>query len=283
MMFSKACIALFALFLIACDEIVEPPTRLVRSRTDEATGPDFDTTRILVDASRDGNVWWWRGAPRPSNPNNEHQGAALARYLTESGYTVEELPRNTFVRHSQLKKNWLVIRPAFFPANPKDSAVYEWYWMESYSAMEIRAYQDYVAAGGNLLLLSGHGRYVMSDPLGLAFGIKFGGPTRGSPNLDTPLEHPVMQGVRDWYGSLMNGIIEWPSTAVIVARFPETSYTDLNRNEVADPDEPRGAVLMGVMPYGEGKILFCGCILTYEMVKQPLVQNTLAWFKGAFR
>src|SRR5512136_209974 len=51
---------------------------------------------ILVDASRDGGVWWF---PQewPFDPESAHQGRALASYLRGKGFRVDELGRPTTI------------------------------------------------------------------------------------------------------------------------------------------------------------------------------------------
>jgi hypothetical protein len=36
--------------------------------------------------------------------------------------------------------------------------------------------------------------------------------------------------------------------------------------------------VLGVMPLGLGRIVFCGDVNMWEQVPQPLVKNTLQWF-----
>jgi hypothetical protein len=47
---------------------------------------------------------------------------------------------------------------------------------------------------------------------------------------------------------------------------------------VKDPGEPTAPAGLGVMPWGQGKIVFCGDTNLWEKVPQPLVRNTLRWF-----
>lgn len=46
-----------------------------------------------------------------------------------------------------------------------------------------------------------------------------------------------------------------------------------------DPAEPTGPAVLGVMPYGAGRIVFCGDVNMWEWIPQPLVSNVLEWFK----
>src|SRR5262249_30671099 len=53
---------------------------------------------ILVDASKDGGVWWWPQTPSNGySENRDHQGKPLADYLKKLGYEVDELPLGAII------------------------------------------------------------------------------------------------------------------------------------------------------------------------------------------
>jgi hypothetical protein len=88
--------------------------------------------RALVDASKDGGVWWFPQRPPDFDPAKHHQGKAMADAMRAKGWEVTELPRDTEITIDQLTGFDLVIRPpAFFP----------------YSEAEASAYRESVASG----------------------------------------------------------------------------------------------------------------------------------------
>src|SRR6187549_3774745 len=52
---------------------------------------------ILVDASKDGGVWWFPQGQAGFSATNPHQGSALADYFRNLGYQVDELPRGAII------------------------------------------------------------------------------------------------------------------------------------------------------------------------------------------
>ena len=219
--------------------------------------------RVLIDASRDGGLWWFPQAG-PFDPNAAHQGQLLADYIQSSGYLVDELPRSSSVTRAVLDGYDIVIRAVGFGA---------------YTAEEISAYQQYVQAGGNLLLLADHSTNAPADDLALSFGLEFGGTTRGGNQLTSYVAHPITDGVGPLHFNVGSGLLSYPSQAQILGTLSVGSYLDLNNNGVQDTSEPSAADVMGVMAYGAGQIVFCGDTNLWEVVPQPLMRNLLNWFE----
>jgi hypothetical protein len=214
--------------------------------------------RILIDASRDGGIWWFPqvGAFDPAAP---HQGKALADFLRSEDYKVEELPR-PYTISPDLLAGWdLVVRVV---------------GLGSYAPDEIGAYQDYVWEGGNLLLLADHGR---PDALALSFGIRFEGASRGESVLSDYHPHPLTQELEDVFYNCGGGLTLYPETAQVIGSLSAGSYIDTNNNGSRDAGEPSAPPVLGVMPYGEGTVVFCGDANLWETVPQPLVNNLLHW------
>lgn len=214
--------------------------------------------RILVDSSRDGGVWWF---PQngPFNPAANHQGKALADHLRSLGHKVDELPRPTTITAGLLASYDIVIRASS---------------VSNYSQAEITAYQNYVKQGGGLLLLAEFGP---SDGLALSFGLKFEGRTRGNNLLNNFTPHPVTQGVGQLPYLVGGGLTKAPAGAQILGKLSGQSFLDLNNNGVKDAGEPAGPSVLGVMPYGQGRIVFCGDTNLWETVPQPLTKNVVKW------
>jgi len=167
--------------------------------------PRLSGCRVLVDASRDGGVWWFpQGFPGPFEANRPHQGTALASLLRAGGASVVELPRivnelvapdTPFITSETLSAYDLVVRAGDFG---------------HYLPEEIQAYQRYVESGGKLLLLSEYKRPGNGDALAESFGVRFAGISRGQNALDRFAPHPMTQGVSNVSYGVGSGMVELP-------------------------------------------------------------------------
>jgi hypothetical protein len=222
--------------------------------------------RVLVDASHDGGGWWFpqkadfsAGAP--------HQGKALADHLRSLGYRVTELPRDTRITAALLAGADLVIRDTGFGP---------------YLPAEIDAYDRWVKAGGRLLLLADHHpQDALAEHFGLHFQSIARSPAAAPHNTTTRLAkfvpHPLTEGVRplDYLGG--SGLTAQPAEAKILGWLSTEDYLDLNDNSVKDAGEPVAPAALGVLPFGEGRIVFCGDSNLWQAVPQPLIKNTLSY------
>ena len=205
-----------------------------------------------------------QGQPGVPFSGTGHQGLALADSLRSLGYVVEELPRPFVITDSLLASYDIVIRAVGFG---------------TYSPTEVSAYRKYVERGGNLLLLADHMRYAPPDGIALAFGIDFEGITRGANVLNTFAEHAITQGLEPLTYMVGSGIVSHPASATILGWLSQDSYLDLDKDGARGPTEPAAPAVLGVMPYGAGRIVFCGDVNFWELVSQPLVSNVLGWFE----
>ena len=238
------------------------PTQPVRVKT---VGGETGLSRILIDASRDGGVWWFPQGPPFFSGEAPHQGRNLAESLRASGYVVEELPRPFTITSTLLRTYDVVIRATGFG---------------TYSQAELAAYREYVENGGRLLLLGDHMANLPIDGLAASFGITFVGVTRGENRLTTLAEHPITDGVEPLFYMVGAGIVSQPPSAQIIGRLSESSFLDLNKNDFRDSTEVSAPAVLGVMTLGSGRIVFCGDTNLWEQVPQPLLKNVLAWFKS---
>ncbi len=221
---------------------------------------------VLVDASHDGGGWWF---PQKSDfsAGAPHQGKALADHLRSLGYRVTELPRDTRITAALLAGADLVIRDTGFGP---------------YLPAEVDAYDHWVTTGGRLLLLVEHHP---QDALAEHFGLHFQSiariPGPGPHNTTTRLakfaQHPLTAGVHplDYLGG--SGLTAQPAEAQILGWLSTEDYLDLNDNNVKDPDEPVGPAALGILPFGQGRIVFCGDSNLWQAVPQPLIKNTLSY------
>ena len=180
---------------------------------------------ILIDASRDGSLWWF---PQKElcDPELLHQGTNLVNYLKSLGYGTIELPlKPVTITSDLLKQNNIVIR-----IKPSIS--------NTYTEEEIESYKSYVKNGGKLILL---GHFMMpgqKDVLAESFGIMFEGVARNERTMNRFLRHPLTKGMMGipYSGS---GITKYPEKATIVAWLSENTYVDLNDDQIengeADP------------------------------------------------
>ena len=221
---------------------------------------------ILVDASHDGGGWWF---PQKSDfsASAPHQGKALAEHLRSLGYRVTELPRDTRITPELLAEADLVIRDTGFGP---------------YLPAEIDAYDHWVKTGGRLLLLVEHHP---QDALAEHFGLQFRGiariPGPGPHNTTTRLgkfaPDPLTQGVDALQYLGGSGLTAQPAEAKILGWLSTEDYLDLNDNNVKDPGEPVGPAALGLLPFGQGRIVFCGDSNLWEGVPKRLIKNTLSY------
>ena len=218
---------------------------------------------VLIDSSRDGGVWWFPQAG-PFDPDAPHQGKPFADYLRSKGYAATELPRPFKITAELLEQYSVVVRAGEFG---------------SYTDPELDAYGAYVSSGGKLLLLHDHFKHKTVDHLGPVFGLLFDGVTRGN-TMVAFAPHPVTDGVQPIPYGAGGGLIRVPDPALILGHLAEGGFLDLNDNEALDEGEPPSPPVMGLMPFGQGRIVFAGDTNFLLRVPQPLTANILSWLTG---
>jgi hypothetical protein len=202
---------------------------------------------ILVDASRDGGVWWYPQAGSFS-ATMPHQGKALADYLRSLGFTVDELPRGTSVTWDELKKYKNIIRAVGFG---------------TYTSQEIAAYDSCLQHSSSLLLLSDHLQNSSNDGLSAHLGLVFSGSLTGA---ITPFPgHNITAGV----GSL-------PYIAGSVIMQPDPGKMTILGYARTSPGS-QGYAAMGVLLHPGAKIFFIGDANGIEQVLQPFTSNLVKW------
>ena len=203
---------------------------------------------ILVDASRDGGVWWY---PQSGsfNPSIDHQGTALVNYLGSLGYIVEELPRGAIITREKLRRFDLVIRAGHYGA---------------YTSEEIAAYQEFLNRKTALLLVSEHSAQLQDDQLAAYLGLSF----EGSYTTDITQfnAHSITQGVtahRFIAGSVIRN--PDPNKIITLGYFSDATITN--------------AAAMGIVKHPSSRIFFIGDLNGLESVPQPLTNNVFKWLK----
>ncbi len=210
------------------------------------TGNELEMT-ILVDASKDGGVWWFPqyGTYSAGLP---HQGKALADYLRLLGYTVHELPRGATVTWAEIRNYKKIIRPsAFF----------------SYSAQEIAAYDSFLRYPSALLLLSDHLQNSPNDGLSAHLGLDFIGSITG---MITPFSNHAIN----------TGVSSLPFIAGSVITHPDPSrMTILGHARTSIGGQ--GHAAMGILHHPHSRIFFMGDANGIEQLPQPFTANLVKW------
>lgn len=215
--------------------------------------------KILIDASRDGGVWW---APQATtyNSTQSHQGKALVDYFKGENYSVTELSANDGqISYSKLSYYDVVLCIDY----------------GYYSQSELAAYKEYVSNGGNVFLLADH-HY--NGNIFQSFGLNFSGINVGGTIIKNFTPSVITQGVTNLTYQAGSGLVSYPSNATLLAWLPSNAFIDLNDNGVKDQGESYGSPVMGMMSVGSGKLLFLGDTNGIEMIPHPFTENYLNYF-----
>jgi len=202
--------------------------------------------QVLVDASRDGGIWW---SPQvgPYDPDKPHAGAALINYVKHLGYSVKELEVGAVITRELLQQYKFVIRAG------GDG---------SYSPAEIDAYRVFLRSNTAMLLINGPQRNAPTDQLALYLGLKFEGPYTGTITAFTG--HPITAGVSSLNYTAGSVIFKPDSTVVTsLAYFSNASF--------------QNATALGILSYPGSRIVFVGDVNALELVSQPLTDNLFRW------
>ena len=254
-----------ALIMLGCQKSIndiEDSATVQRQENDPEGG---DTSKkILVDASKDGGVWWFpQGTGDVFSADADHQGKALADYLRNMGYQVDELPRGVVITDSLLSKYSRIIRaPAFFP----------------YTDAEIDAYDNFLKRPGSLMLLQDHLMYTTNDKLSEHLGIEFAGVVSGA--VTGYVANQITDGVSDLpyiAGSIITNASTNPAITIL-GSLDSTSFLDVNNNGVYDDGDMNAPPVMGILTnHPSTKIFFLGDGNGIEGIPQPLTQNLVSW------
>lgn len=229
----------------------------------EITVLDDSPRRILVDASRDGGVWWSpQSALTGFSESESHQGKALADYIRSLGFRVDELPRGVMITDSLLCRYDKVIRAGKCGA---------------YAESELQAYESFLHRTSSLILISEFLRPGGNDQLAERLGITFAGLARGF--VTRFADHSITEDAVPFHFNAGSVVIDAGSNPNIecLGWLSDDIYVDLNGNDLQDPDEPTGCPVMGVLHHPTSRIFFLGEINGIETVPQPLVNNLIHW------
>jgi len=206
---------------------------------------------ILVDASKDGGVWWWpQTQSNGYSENKDHQGKPLVDYLKNLGYEVDELPLGAIITTDLLRKYSKVIRPAAF---------------FGYSADEISAYQSFLADSSSLLLMSDHMQYTTNDLLSVKLGVFFEGVYWADITSFKP--HPITNGVGYLFFNAGSVIMDWDPSKI----------TALGLVTVNLGTTQKIAAAMGIVNHKTSRIFFMGDTNCIETLPEPFTSNLVNW------
>ncbi len=235
-----AFIAAAALLATACSDTTLDP--ISSALADSPQDQPAHERRILIDASRDGGVWWFPQG-ESFDPDAPHQGREFAEYLRSLGYVVDELGRDVAVTSPLLDNYSMVIRAG------------EW---GRARAEELRAYGLFLRRRVTLVLLSDHRNTDPTDELAESLGVTFGGAVEGA--ITILGDHPIVQGTEGTPYLVGAAVTDYEPAKIEIL------------GQLAD-----GTLVMGLVRSTNAKIFFCGDTNTFELVPQPLVDNLLAW------
>ena len=204
------------------------------------------TNTILVDASKDGGVWWY---PQSGNfsPSAPHPGKALADYLRNMGFVVEEAPRGKLITWSYLSQFKRVIRLGGFG---------------SYTKEEINAYDSLVSNAASILIVQDHLQNFPNDALSSHLGLNFSGSFSGT--ITQFAQHPVTVGVSS-LSYIAGSVIVDPDTDKITTL---GSLSSSNSQQLTS---------MGILKHSRAKIFFIGDGNGLEQLPQPFTDNLVKW------
>ncbi len=210
-----------------------------------APGQAGPPRKIVVDASNDGGSWWSPQRTGAFDPKNEHQGKRFADYLRSRGWEVEEIGRGEDITE-RLKGAAIVIRAG--------AAL-------DCKASEAHAYRDYVAGGGNVLLLRGFVREGTEngDKIAKEFGIVFSKTARAA-TIKRWGTLPLTQGLDLLQYHVGSVVTESPKGMLPLAYL--------------DDDQLVG----GIVRQGKGKVLFLSTILPMLQVPKAFIDRILEEF-----
>jgi len=218
---------------------------------------------ILVDASKDGGVWWFPQGTNGFDEAGDHQGKDLADYLRSLGFYVDELPRDAVITDELLNNYSRILRaPPFFP----------------YADAEIAAYKNFLERPGAILLLQDHLSYDTNDKLSELLGLEFKGAVDGA--ITSFFADDITNGVTALpfiAGAVVTNNIKNPNITVL-GSLNKDEYTVLNgSNPFLDGNRRDAAVMGTVNNFPHTKIFFLGDGNAIESIPQPLTRNLVQW------
>lgn len=263
MKYSILIFATLTTFLLSCrkTEVINPSNSSVvtiksTGSTDTSTYVLTDTSykssaTILIDASKDGGVWWYpQSAATGFVATNNHQGKKLADYFRSLGFKVDEIGRGTIITNDLLRNYNNIIRAGGFG---------------NYTPDEIAAYETFLSRSSSLLLLQDHLTNFPNDQLSASLGAVFTGVQAGT--VTSFESHPITTGVSS-FPFMMGSVIRNPDP---------TKMTILGSIVTTIGGETSNTGVMGVLHHPTSRIFFIGDTNGIETIPQPFTLNLIKW------
>lgn len=221
----------------------------------------LSSNRILVDASKDGGVWWFPQRSPDYNISAYHQGQKLANYLRSQGFAVDELAIGVNITNDVLSRYDKVIRACAITRYTND---------------EIAAYETFLNRGSSLLLCQDHLKNFPNDMLSKHLGVDFAGV--GGTSVTEFSQHAITAGVSNIPYMVGSAIANKDkSNMTILGSLSADDYVDMNGNNIKDAGDLIAAPVMGILHHPKSKIFFIGDVNGIEQIPQPFTQNLVGW------
>jgi hypothetical protein len=247
-------ILFIAILVLSCnknDEVMAPTLPQAEQAMTSSAGTNsaktFNCKNILIDASRDGGVWWF---PQASgfNTASDHQGKMLAELLRKKGFTVDELPRGAKIKDGLLKDYSIIIRVTGFGR---------------YEPSELDEYKNALDRGIALILLADHTKYSPIDDLAVMLDVQFHGTVNGLVNKFA--DHVITKGMTSF---------EYMVGSVI---------TNAEQNKNIHPIGwlADGSIVMGILDHPTSNIFLMGDVNSIEVTPERFENNLFVWLESA--
>lgn len=231
------------------------------------------TRTILIDASRDRDAVWPAGSADFSDrmPTRGVPFLAWLSNLVGVGADWVLQPGQRFGRELAFGPDGdlSVVAPTDEPLVIRVGSA------GTYTEEEIADYQQWVACGGRLLLLSDGTTGDERDELARAFGMEVGGTVQGDGLLSQLVPHAMTAGADVLDVSGGTGLLQWGEQVEVLGQLSPQSFLDLNGDGQWEAGEPPAAPALATVRFGRGVVVFLGTTAVVENPDHPLFQAVL--------
>ncbi|HEX5112719.1 MAG TPA: hypothetical protein VFV79_07725 [Saprospiraceae bacterium] len=222
--------------------------------------------KILIDASHDGGLWWFpQSIETGFNAQAPHQGKDFSDMLKAKGFDVTELGRDHELTEELFYGSYIVIRVG---------------GVSPYTENELAVYGNLLQRGMNLVFLTDHDAYDLTDGLGEYLGLDFEGVASGT--ITAFAQNDITTGMTslDYIaGSVLENLDDHPNDIEVLAWL---NYDDLNGDGFREDNEPATDPVMGILHYPRSKVFFLGDSNGIEIQPQPFIDNLIHWMGLCF-
>ena len=147
----------------------------------------------------------------------------------------------------------------------------------SYSAADIKVYQDYVRCGGVLILLSDQKAPGEADDLAAAFGLQVAGAVADEAMVTSYGSDPAFVDLPPLSVEGGTGLAGADEHTRRIGATSAGTFLDLNSNGRRDTAEPTSPTVLAVRPYGRGTVAFLGTTSIFDRPGHPLMGQLLRY------